>query len=309
MNDINLSLYYTINDKKNSNLEFYNTQQKIDLAEKISFLEEKKNQYQAGMDFLFPKEREKMYDFIEEKMREDYHFVDTMIAIYDKTSGKKDKIEREKVLLKLKKEEKKSIQNFRNAFTWIRQEISKNKEHTPHPIPSWSLIIIHSKLAAGFDDINPGMYRTSDHLRPVVNGMIAPEIHEKAAIATQVEKITQYANLRGTPASERAFEALYNLVLLQPFLDRNKRSSLMFANLILMNEGYPPLFLDASNKDECVYAMKDYRDTGSPKKYYAFMFKEYKNSINLVFSKLDKLKKETEKAKIQIIAHKISKNY
>ena len=37
--------------------------------------------------------------------------------------------------------------------------------------------------------------------------------------------------------------------------------------------------------------------------------KEYKNSINLVFSKLDKLKKETEKAKIQIIAHKISKNY
>ena len=172
-----------MSDKRDSNLDFSITQQKIDLAEKISFLEEKKNQYQAGMDFLLPKEREKMYDFIEEKMREDYHFVDTMIAIYDKTSGKKDKIEREKVLLKLKKEEKKSIQNFRNAFTWIRQEISKNKEHTPHPIPSWSLIIIHSKLAAGFDDINPGMYRTSDYLRPVVNGMIAPEIHEKAAIA------------------------------------------------------------------------------------------------------------------------------
>lgn len=281
--------------------------QKLDIAEQLSFLEEKKKEYKTLMNALLPEKREEMYDFIEEQMREDQHFVDTMIAIYDQQHPDATPQERKKMLVKLKVEEKRSIQNFHKAFSWIRQEVSKNK--TPRQIESWSLMMIHSKLAEGFKDFNPGTYRTQDHLRPIVADMVAPEVRKHGAIATQVEKIIKYVNLRVNPASERAFEAIYNLVLLQPFLDRNKRSSLLFANLVLMNEGYPPLFLDASNKDECVYAMKNYRDTESPKKYYEFMFKEYHKSIDSVFGRLTKLHQETMLIQNQMKAKQVASRY
>ena len=281
--------------------------QKLDIAEQLAFLEEKKQKYQSMMDALLPEQREKMYDFIESKMREDQHFVKTMMDIYDQQNKGVSPQERKKVHLKLKMDEKRSIQNFHHAFSWIRQEVSQKS--TPCQIKPWSLMMIHSKLAEGFDDLNPGTYRTQDHLRPIVADMVAPEVKIHGAIATQVEKIIKYANLRVSPASERAFESIYNLVLLQPFLDRNKRSSLLFGNLVLMNEGYPPLFLDASNKDECVYVMKDYRDTESPKKYYAFMFKEYHKSIESVFGRLSELYTESIKIKNQIQSKQLANRY
>lgn len=189
-----------------------------------------------------------------------------------------------------------------NNLNWVRHEISyteprtlfyiPNKEQTPYLdynsmknlgdaydyivnnpkqiIDMTEICKLHSMLCAG-TYIQGGLFRTSPKIIEImVNGhrVHAPDA---AYILNKMNEIVFKLNNPDMCALKRAFGVHYDLIMLQPFDDFNKRTARLVMNWTLIQNGYRPIVFnqrtDKQKYKEAITACAN----GRPKEYFSYM--------------------------------------
>lgn len=89
---------------------------------------------------------------------------------------------------------------------------------------------------------------------------------------------------------QRAFDVHYEIIMLQPFCDFNKRTARMLMNWFLINHGYRPIaFNDPSDNKEYTNALRQ-RLNGDKHYYYKYMYKCMSRTQDLFIDKLSRLR-------------------
>lgn len=189
-----------------------------------------------------------------------------------------------------------------NNINWLRHELSYTEPRTLFYVPSreqlpyldynsmknlgtaYDYIIdnpdtiidmseickLHSILCTG-TPISGGMFRnTSKVLELYVDGnrIHAPEASE---IPSKLNEIVFRFNDRNTKTLTRAFNAHYDLIMLQPFDDFNKRTARLIMNWLLIQGGYRPVvFNQHSDKQKYKDAIAA-KAAGNHKEYIQYM--------------------------------------
>ena len=156
-----------------------------------------------------------------------------------------------------------SMRNLGEAYDYI----ISNQDQT---IDISEICKIHSILCTG-THIQGGLFRTTKKIIEInINGhrVHAPDASE---ILPQINEIVFKMHDTSIDPLTRAFNAHYDLVMLQPFDDFNKRTSRLIMNWILIQNGYRPvIFNQRTDKQK-------YRDaiiagaSGNQKAYIAYM--------------------------------------
>ena len=156
-----------------------------------------------------------------------------------------------------------SMKNIGDAYDYII--------HNPKsPIDATEVCRIHSMMCAG-TKIHGGVFRSTPKVIEItVNGqrMHAPEYHE---IPSRLNEIIFNLNNTFDSAPIRAFKVHYELIMLQPFDDFNKRMARMVMNWVLIQGGYRPIvFNHPSDKQKYKDAITAYAN-GNYKAYMSYM--------------------------------------
>lgn len=189
-----------------------------------------------------------------------------------------------------------------NNLNWLRHEISyteprtlfyvPNKEQTPYldfncmknlgdaydyilgnpttVIDAGEICKLHATLCAN-THIHGGVYRkTGKVLEILVNGnrVHAPDVYE---IASRMNQIIYKLNNSNECTLNKAFNIHYDLIMLQPFDDFNKRTARLVMNWVLIQGGYRPIvFNQPSDKQKYIAAIANCAN-GDSKAYTAYM--------------------------------------
>lgn len=126
--------------------------------------------------------------------------------------------------------------------------------------------------------IQPGIYRQNKKILEIyINGnrIYAPDENE---IPIKIEETIFNWKNSTCPDTIRAFNLHYDLIMLQPFDDCNKRTARMIMNWALILSGYRPIvFNRKSDKENYRKAIKDMAMNNS-KSYYKYMYDCMKHS-------------------------------
>lgn len=158
-----------------------------------------------------------------------------------------------------------SIKNLGDAYDYIVKSAD-----TKYCIDSYEITKIHSMVCAS-TVIPGGTYRDAPVILDImVDGgrLHAPDSYE---IPSRLNKIIFDLYNGREHTLTKAFNLHYELVVLQPFHDCNKRTARYVMNAYLMSKGYRPIaFNYASDRDEYIDAIKA-RANGDKKAYYRYM--------------------------------------
>ena len=190
-----------------------------------------------------------------------------------------------------------------NNFNWLRHELSYNEprtlfyiatqkqmpyldynhmknigdvydyiiEHHNEPITVDAIRDMHRMLCNG-TNLAGGAYRTSDKtLEITVNGMRfhAPDAYD---IATRMNQIVYQINNPKQAVLTRAINAHYELIMLQPFDDFNKRTARIVMNWILIKGGYRPIVFNNRGDKQNYKSAIAARANGDGREYARYMY-------------------------------------
>ena len=167
-----------------------------------------------------------------------------------------------------------------DAYDYILDPEHQKKEITKTTICDIHWLIAHDT------NILPGQYRNAPKILEItVNG---GRIHtpDPSLIPQLLDNVFyDYAHSM-KPAPLRAFDLHYNLIMVHPFDDYNKRTSRMVMNLALVKCGYRPIVFnrktDKENYRKALAAMAN----GDSKAYYKYMYNAMKASQDQIITQL-----------------------
>ena len=131
------------------------------------------------------------------------------------------------------------------------------------------VIDIHCNLAHNTDVI-PGKIRTASvyNLQTLIPATPSQEVTRQ-----RIDDILYRLNSGKQSILQRAFDAHYDLIMLQPFTDFNKRIARMLMNWFLINHGYRPIaFNKRGDKNAYIQALQA-RASGDKRAYTDYMSK------------------------------------
>lgn len=141
-------------------------------------------------------------------------------------------------------------------------------------------------LVAHETNISAGVYRQNPKILEItVNGarVHAPDF---GAVSQLVENaIFEWKNST-KPDPLRAFDLHYNLIMIQPFEDYNKRVSRMIMNWALVLCGYRPIVFNRKTDKESYRKAISNMAHGDAKSYYKYMYGAMKSSQDQIITQL-----------------------
>ena len=141
---------------------------------------------------------------------------------------------------------------------------------------------IHCNMSHNTDVI-PCQIRTKCvyNLATLIPAQQTPEIMRQ-----RIDDILYKLNSGKQSILQRAFDAHYEFIILQPFNDFNKRTARMLMNWFLISKGYRPIaFTHTTDNKNYVGALKDARN-GDKKSYYNYMYNCMSRSQDMFIDKL-----------------------
>lgn len=144
------------------------------------------------------------------------------------------------------------------------------------------VVDIHCNLAHNTDVI-PGKIRTACvyNLQTLIPATPSQEVTRQ-----RIDDILYRLNSGKQSILQRAFDAHYDLIMLQPFTDFNKRTARMLMNWFLINHGYRPIaFNMATDNKDYMNALRA-RINGDKKTYYSYMYKCMSRTQDLFIERL-----------------------
>ena len=145
-----------------------------------------------------------------------------------------------------------------------------------------NIMDIHYKLAQD-TEVTPGGFRTTCvyNLQQITPADPSPEVTRQ-----KLDDIIYRMNSGKQSILQRAFDAHYEIIVLQPFKDFNKRTARMLMNWFLINRGYRPIaFNQASDNHEYTAALRAALN-GDKKTYYNYMYKCMSRTQSMFIDKL-----------------------
>ncbi len=208
-------------------------------------------------------------------------------------------------ILQLREELDKSFSNFSsvkrtNNLNWLRRQIAYEEPQTLCPVPKkYFDYTSMSNIAIAYDYIMNNLdqeisvsnirylhhilcqdtnidglnFRTANcKLQMTVNGQQynAPD---SRFIEYELAQIAYQINHSKHDTFTRAYDAHYDIIMLQPFDDFNKRTARLIMNWILLKDGFRPItFNTRSDKQAYIQAISD-RANGNKRAYTEYMSK------------------------------------
>lgn len=205
-----------------------------------------------------------------------------------------------------------------NNLNWLRHEISFTEPHTLFWMPqkeqapffdytctkglgeAYDYILDHKDdpeitastvcdihyLIARNTNVLPGVYRNSAKILEItVNGA---RIHtpDPTEIPQRLDNLLYEYKHSTKPAPLRAFDLHYNLLMLHPFDDYNKRTSRMVMNLALLQCGYRPIVFNRKSDKENYRKAISHMANRDTKSYYRYMYNAMKSSQEQIIAQL-----------------------
>ena len=156
-----------------------------------------------------------------------------------------------------------SMKNLGEAYDYILQNTNKN-------IDISEICKIHSTLCTG-THIQGGLFRTTNKVLELkVNGR---RFHAPAPgeILSKMNEIIFRLNSPDTAALNRAYRIHYDLIMLQPFDDFNKRTARLIMNWVLIQNGYRPIVFNQSTDKQKYKEAITACANGYQKEYISYM--------------------------------------
>ena len=94
--------------------------------------------------------------------------------------------------------------------------------------------------------------------------------------------IEDYNNKDNIPPLQKAALFHGKFEKIHPFEDGNGRVGRLLINIILLNNGYPPLIIRKTHRVSYFNALEAF-DNGHPDKLYRFLLEKYKNTYEKFF--------------------------
>lgn len=237
-----------------------------------------------------------------------------------KRDQQKTHIENNKVLISKMLSGSNSLKRLNN-FNWLRHELSYTEPRTlfhmpaknqmpyldynhmknmgdiydylidnyAEPITPESIQQLHSILCQG-TNISGGVFRTTNKVLELkVNGMNihAPDPYD---ITYNLNEIVYNINNPKEEVLTRAINAHYELIMLQPFDDFNKRTARIVMNWILLNGGYRPIIFNHKTDKQNYRAAISARANGDSREYARYMYGCLLRTQNEIIKVLNKSK-------------------
>jgi excisionase family DNA binding protein len=164
--------------------------------------------------------------------------------------------------------------NLAKAFDFIRTLTTKTKKD----ITNGLILGIHQIILDKIDDTNSGRFRTvavrlkgSETILP--NAAKVPELMD--------EFIDWLQNNNLDHPIKMALDAHFKFVSIHPFVDGNGRTARLLMNLILMQEGYPPVIIRKEDREEYIKSLEKGQTKSDLDDYYKFMFDSLDRSLDI----------------------------
>lgn len=141
-------------------------------------------------------------------------------------------------------------------------------------------------LIAQETNVLAGRYRNTEKIIEIsINGA---RIHtpDPLMIPQLLDNLLYEYSQSTKPAPLRAFDLHYNLLMLHPFDDFNKRTSRMVMNLSLLQNGYRPIVFNQKSDKENYRKAISKMANGDAKSYYKYMYNVMKASQEQMIAKL-----------------------
>ena len=141
-------------------------------------------------------------------------------------------------------------------------------------------------LVANETNISAGVYRQNPKILEItVNGarVHAPDY---TLVGQLVENAIYEWKKSSKPSPLRAFDLHYNLIMIQPFEDYNKRTSRMVMNWALIQCGYRPIVFNRKTDKENYCKALSSMANGDSKTYYKYMYNAMLASQNNIIKQL-----------------------
>ena len=155
------------------------------------------------------------------------------------------------------------IQNISGTWDTIVQQTNKQN------LSLSDVMEVHYNLTKNTDVVPCGM-RTKMvcALSKTIPAHATPEITRQ-----HLDDIMYRMNSSKQQYLQRAFDVHYEIIILQPFNDFNKRTARMIMNWFLITKGYRPIVFNyAPDNQEYMAALRDAAN-GNKKSYYGYMYK------------------------------------
>jgi excisionase family DNA binding protein len=164
--------------------------------------------------------------------------------------------------------------NLAKAFDFIRTLTTKNKKD----ITNGLIFDIHRIILDKIDSTNSGRFRTvavrlkgSETILP--NAAKVPELMD--------EFIDWLQNNNLDHPIKMAVDAHFKFVSIHPFVDGNGRTARLLMNLILMQDGYPPVIVRKEDREEYIKSLEKGQTKNDLDDYYKFMFDSIDRSLDI----------------------------
>ena len=175
--------------------------------------------------------------------------------------------------------------NQKEAISWIEGFV-KNKAK----IKEAEIIEMHRLTLKGISNNWAGKYKTSQNRILGSKLKTTPPYKVHSEMDNLVHKID---NNKEFNAIELAAYAHHELVRIHPFVDGNGRTARLLMNLILMQEGYPPVVIIKKERKKYFDALEK-AHFGNFKDFFNFVARAVERSLNLYLNALTPTTKETE---------------
>ena len=165
------------------------------------------------------------------------------------------------------------------AYDYILEH-KNDKEITPSTICD-----IHY-LIANDTNVLPGRYRNAEKILEITENGARIHTPDPYLIPQLLDNLLYEYNHSTKPAPLRAFDLHYNLLMLHPFDDYNKRTSRMVMNLSLLHSGYRPIVFNRKSDKENYRKAISHMANGDAKSYYKYMYNAMKASQEQIIAQL-----------------------
>ena len=162
--------------------------------------------------------------------------------------------------------------NHAHALDYVKQFASKTK----NSITIKFIRSLHSLILKSTDDKNAGAWRT---IMVKISGSTV-QLPDPIDVPHLMDNFVTWLHNTDSHPAITAIEAHYKFVRIHPFVDGNGRCTRLLMNLLLAQEGYPPLIIDPTQREEYIKSMQQADESENLNDYHTFMLQTLEKSID-----------------------------
>lgn len=189
------------------------------------------------------------------------------------------------------------VTNQKEAFEWVNAFVKKSRR-----INEVDILILHTITLKGISDYWAGKYKTSQNRITGSKHKPTPAYRVHNEMKNMIYKLNK--NLERYNFIELAAFAHYELVRIHPFVDGNGRVARLLCNLILINEGYPPVIIRAIDRKKYYNSLEN-AHFGDFKTFVDFIGLRIEESLIRYLNSFVKTTKKNELLSLSILAKEI----